>query len=145
MKTTLRLLFAAACLMVGTLAFGAEGKVAGSAEESTKIAQAWVKLVDEGSYAQSWKESASRFRAQVTEEKWVAAMNQVRQPLGAVSTRTLADATFATELPRAPKGEYWVVKFATAFEAVKANEIITLTMDTDGQWRVVGFFIRPAS
>lgn len=145
MKTTLRLLFAAACLVVGTFAFGAEGKVAGSAEESTKLAQAWVKLVDEGSYAQSWKESASRFRAQVTEEKWVGAMNQVRQPLGAVVSRELSEATFATELPRAPKGEYWVVKFATAFEAVKANEIITLTMDTDGQWRVVGFFIRPAS
>jgi hypothetical protein len=143
MNTPLRHLFAAACLLVGTLAFGAEGKVAGSAEESTKIAQAWLKLVDDGNYAQSWKESASRFRAQVTEEKWVGAMNQVRQPLGAVNARELAEATFANELPRAPKGEYWVVRFATAFEAAKANEVVTLMLDTDGQWHVVGFFIRP--
>ena len=145
MNTPLRHLFAAACLLVGTFAFGAEGKVAGSAEESTKIAQSWLKLVDDGNYAQSWKEAASRFRAQVSEEKWVGAMGQVRQPLGSVNSRELAEATFATELPRAPKGEYWVVKFATAFEAAKANELVTLTMDTDGQWRVIGFFIRPAS
>lgn len=145
MKTTLRQLFAAACLLVGTLAFGAEGKVAGSAEESTKIAQAWLKLVDDGNYAQSWKDAASRFRAQVTEEKWVGAMSQVRQPLGTVSSRELIEATFATELPRAPKGEYWVVRFKTSYEAAQANEVVTLMADTDGQWRVIGFFIRPAT
>lgn len=145
MNTPLRHLIAAACLLVGTFAFGAEGKVAGSAEESTKLAQTWLKLVDDGNYAQSWKEAASRFRASVTEEKWVGAMSQVRQPLGMVNSRELAEATFATELPRAPNGEYWVVKFKTGFEAVKANEVVTLMVDTDGQWRVVGFFIRPAS
>jgi hypothetical protein len=145
MNTPLRHLIAAACLLVGTLAFGAEGKVAGSAEESTKIAQAWLKLVDDGNYAQSWKEAASRFRASVTEEKWVGAMEQVRQPLGAANTRELAEATFSTELPRVPKGEYWVVKFKTGFEAAKANELVTLTADADGQWRVIGYFIRPAS
>lgn len=145
MITPLRYLIAAACLLVGTFAFGAEGKIAGSAEESTKIAQGWLKLVDDGGYAQSWKEAASRFRASVTEEKWVAMMEQARQPLGAANSRELAEATFATELPRAPKGEYWVLKFKTAFEAAKANEVVTLVADTDGQWRVVGFFIRPAT
>jgi len=145
MNTPLRHLVAAACLLVGTLAFGADGKVAGSAEEATKIAQAWLKLVDEGNYAQSWKEAASTFRSAVTEPKWVEAMEQVRQPLGAVVSREFGEATFADHLPRAPKGEYWIVTFKTSFDAAKGNERVTLVADTDGHWRVVGFFIRPAT
>ena len=145
MNTPLRHLVAAACLCLGTLAFGADGKVAVSAEEATKIAQDWLKLVDDEKYAQSWKEAASRFRASVTEEVWVAKMEQGRQPLGAVVSREFAEATPATDVPRLPKGDYWVVKFRTAFDATKVNEVVILLPDTDGQWHVVGFFIKPAT
>lgn len=144
MNTPLRHLFAAACLLVGTCAFSAEGPAVGSAAESTRIAEEWLKLIDAENYAQSWKEASSRFRASVTEEKWGAVMNQVRQPLGAVSSRESAGAALALEAPRLPKGEYWIVRFKTTFEGTQANEIVTLVADTDGQWRVITFFIRPA-
>jgi hypothetical protein len=145
MNTSLRRLLAAACTFVCTLAFAADPAPAGSAEESTKLATAWLALVDAGNYPESWKQAAARFKASVTEAKWSEVMAQVRQPLGSVSAREFAEATFAHELPRAPKGNYWVVKFKTTFEAITANEVVTLTAEPDGSWHVVGFFIRPAS
>lgn len=101
--------------------------------------------VDTGDYAQSWKEAAARFKASVSQDRWVAAMNQVRQPLGAVSARELVEATFTNEVPRAPKGDYWVVKFKTTFEAITANELLTFAAEPDGTWRVSQFYIRPAT
>lgn len=145
MITPLRHLIAAACLLVGTFAWAVEEKSAGSAEQSVQIAESWLKLIDSENYAQSWKEASSRFRASVTEDKWAAMMAQGRQPLGLVNSRTSAGATLALEAPRLPKGQYWVVRFKTAFEAAKADEIVTLIGDTDGQWRVVTYFIRPPS
>lgn len=145
MNIPLRHLFAAACLLVGTCAWTAEGKAVGSAAESTRIAEEWLKLIDTENFAQSWKEASSRFRSSVTEEKWAAVMRQVRQPLGNVTSRESAGAALALEAPRLPKGEYWIVRFNTAFEGARANEIVTLVADTDGQWRVITFFIRPPS
>lgn len=145
MKNPLRRLIAAACLLVGTLVFAEESKPVGTAEDSSRLAQAWLQLVDNADYAESWKQAASRFRASVSQDRWVGMMNQVRQPLGSVSAREFTEATFTNEQPRAPKGNYWVVKFKTTFEAITANEVVTLTAEADGSWHVVGFFIRPAS
>lgn len=145
MTTPLRHLLAAACLLLGTFAFAADAKPAGTAEDSTKIALDWVGHIDAGQYAESWTDAGARFRAMVTQDKWVAAMNQVRQPLGGVGSRELAEATFTHEAPRAPKGDYWIVKFATKFEGVSANEVVILAPEADGSWRVVGYFIRPAA
>jgi hypothetical protein len=145
MTTPLRLLLAAACLILGTIASAADPQPAGSAEESTKIARDWVGHIDAGQYAESWSDAGKRFKAMVTQEKWVAAMEQVRQPLGSVGSRDLAEATFSHEAPRAPRGDYWIVKFATKFEGVAANEVVILAPETDGSWRVVAYFIRPAA
>lgn len=144
MNTLTRALVTAACLSVGTIAFPAEGATKGSSEESAANAQVWLKLVDDGQYAASWQQSAARFRASVTETQWGAAMEKVRRPLGFPSSRELVEATFGTEAPRQPKGEYWIVRFKTAFEGVTAYEIVTLVADADGLWRPVGFLIRPA-
>lgn len=145
MNTLTRALVTAACLLVGTFAFSAEGPAGGSAEESTAIAQAWLNLVDDGDYAASWKNSAARFQASINEAQWIAAMEKVRRPLGHAASRELLDATASATAPRQPAGAYWIVRFKTAFEGVTAHEIVTLVADADGKWRPVGFLIRPAS
>lgn len=145
MNTLTRALVTASCLLVGTLAYPEEGTAKGSSEESAAIALAWLKLVDDGDFAASWQQSAQRFKSSVTEAQWVAAMQKVREPLGHSSARDLLEAKFSADAPRMPKGEYWVVRFKTAFEGAVAHEIVTLIADPDGQWRPVGFFIRPPS
>ena len=103
---------------------------------------AWLKLVDEQQYRESWEETAILFRAQVSASTWVQQMTALRQPMGAASSRILLGATYATSLPGAPDGEYVVLQFKTVFEN-KKDSIETLTpMLDNGQWRVAGYYLR---
>jgi hypothetical protein len=66
-----------------------------------------------------------------------------RAPLGAVINRKLLSARAATELPGAPDGEYVIFQFSTTFEHKRAaTETVTPMRDSDGQWRISGYFIR---
>ena len=106
-------------------------------------AQAWLDLADRGEYAQSWAEAASQFRTSVTQEDWVQSVTAARSPLGAVLSRILRAAKSATTLPGAPDGEYVVLEFETTFEHKQsAVETVTPMLDTDGVWRVAGYYIK---
>jgi hypothetical protein len=113
----------------------------------TKAAQAsadsWLSLIDAQSYGKSWDEAGSGFKARVPREKWEALVASVRAPLGPMKSRTLKNATPASTLPGAPDGEYVVLQFDTTFvNKAAAVETVTTMRDTDGSWRVVGYFIK---
>lgn len=106
-------------------------------------AEAWLALTDAGKYPESWQQAAALFKAAVTQEQWVNALNNVRTPLGKVISRKLKSATYTTSLPGGPSGEYVVIQFNTSFANRKdAVETITPTLDKDGQWRVSGYYIK---
>jgi hypothetical protein len=122
------------------LAFAQENEKKEAAET---VANSWLKVVDSGAYAQSWEETASGFKAAVTRPQWEQAMRANRAPLGAVQSRKLLSATYTTQLPGAPDGEYVVLQYDTSFEHKKAAiETVTPTMDKDGKWRVSGYYIK---
>lgn len=103
----------------------------------------WLALADRGDAAASWEAAASLFRGAVTVQQWEQALGAARAPLGAVISRHVKSARGATELPGAPDGEYVVFQFDTSFEHKRAAvETVTPMRDTDGQWRVSGYFIR---
>lgn len=134
----------AAALIVLLIGCTAAAVFGGEREDAAvEAAEAWLALVDAGDYDESWKEAASFFRSAVKEADWVAALGATRKPLGAVSSRKVKGAQFATELPGAPDGEYVVIQFETSFEN-KANAVETITpmKDKDGTWRVSGYFVR---
>ncbi|MDP1579962.1 MAG: DUF4019 domain-containing protein [Candidatus Didemnitutus sp.] len=142
MKTpVLRLVLAAACLSGIGLAQAAENEK-GNAEQAAAIAVGWLTLIDNYDYAGSLHAACASFKGTATEERWVGAMNRSRKPLGHVGSRAVIDAVFSTKAPRAPVGAYWIVRFNTTFEGARAQEVVTLAQDEDGQWRVQGFFIR---
>jgi len=111
--------------------------------QAVAAARAWLALVDAGDYEQSWDEAASYFRNAVPKEKWRQMLAAVRRPLGALVARELASTTFHRTLPGAPDGEYVVIQFETSYEN-KASGIETVTpmMDSDGRWRVSGYFVK---
>lgn len=112
-------------------------------DQAVKIAEEWLALVDRGEYEESWREAASLFRSSVTVEQWQQALDGARKPLGELESRTLEGAEYATSLPGAPDGEYVVIQFDTSFEHKEsAVETITPMKDTDGIWRVGGYFIK---
>ena len=106
-------------------------------------AEAWLALVDTGSYDESWGNAATLFRGAVTKEQWHQAAKGVRQPLGKLISRTLKSRTTKEKLPGAPDGLYVVIQFTTAYEnKAKAVETVTPMREADGSWRVSGYFIR---
>lgn len=106
-------------------------------------AEAWLAPTDSGTYGESWQQSASLFKAVVTQSQWDTAMRASREPLGKVVSRKLLSAAYTHSLPGAPDGEYVVIQYETRFEHKQsAVEIITPVLDKDGKWRVSGYFIK---
>lgn len=130
-------------LLLCTAAFAQDGGAKQKAAEES--AQSWLALVDGAHYGQSWQEAAAFFQSKISKAGWEKALQQARAPLGAAAGRTLSGATYQTELPNAPKGEYFILQYKTAV-AGKAQVIETVVpmLDKDGKWRVSGYFIRPA-
>ncbi|HEY6460881.1 MAG TPA: DUF4019 domain-containing protein [Polyangiaceae bacterium] len=116
----------------------------GSNEKAAQAAaEAWLALVDAGSYGPSWTEAASLFKKAIDQAGWEKALTGVRAPLGKVVSRKLASATYRTSVPGGPDGQYVVVVYTTSFENKQsATETVTPMKDADGRWHVSGYFIR---
>lgn len=126
----------------------ATGMQAASADEAKERAAAagavqWLVMVDAGQYAKSWQEAAGYFRNAITRDSWEQSVGAVRKPLGKVVSRNVKSMTYTKSLPGAPEGEYVVVQFETVFEhKASAVETVTPMLDSDGRWRVSGYFIQ---
>jgi len=111
--------------------------------QAVKAAEAWLKLTDGSQYGASWSEAASLFRNAVARSTWEQQIRGVRVPLGKLGSRTVKSVTSKTSLPGAPDGEYVIIQFATSFANKKAAiETVTPMKDSDGTWRVSGYYIK---
>ena len=130
-------------LLCGFTTAEASSKGHGAAIASaTKAALDWLKLVDEGSYAASWTAASSLFKGHLSEAKWTQMASSARRPLGSVISRKLNSAKFETSMPAAPHGQFVVIRFETSFQRKKsAIETVTPMLDSDGHWRVSGYYI----
>jgi hypothetical protein len=128
----------------GTPAAGREKAPASATEPAQAALGAWLALVDGGQYGASWDQAAANFRAALKRADWEKGVGSVRGPLGAVVSRTLRSATRKTSLPGAPDGDYVVIENETAFANGPTIETATMTKEADGQWRAVGYFVRPS-
>jgi hypothetical protein len=106
-------------------------------------ASSWLGLVDNGKYAESWKEAAELFRNAITSEKWQQSLHAARDPLGKLTSRKLVSATYTKTLPGVPDGDYVVIRYESSFEHKQsAIETVTPMLERDGKWRVSGYFIK---
>ena len=117
------------------------------AQQSTAAARAsvdsWLTLVDGQQYAKSWQAAATFFKNAVTAEKWQEAAKTARVPLGSLQSRAVKSVTPAKTLPGAPDGDYVVFQFNTRFQQkAAALETVTVVRESDGNWRIVGYFIK---
>ncbi len=113
-------------------------------EKAAEVAaRSWLGLVDAGRYGESWDAAASVFRQALSRRQWEEALQKVRGPLGKVVSRKLRGAKFTTEIPGAPVGEYVVIQYDTDFaKRAGAIETITPMKDSDGAWRISGYYIK---
>ena len=111
-------------------------------QAATEAAQSWLALIDNGSYAESWEQSAAPFKNSMTAEKWTKTVKPIRGPMGKVESRNLANREYMTSLPNSPKGDYVVIQFKTDFANKKgATETITPMLE-NGAWKVSGYYIK---
>ena len=111
-------------------------------QAAADAATRWLGLVDSDNYAQSWETAASSFKAAVSKEEWMKKLEALRGPLGLVESRDQTSATYMTQVPDMPDGQYVVVREQTRFEHKRnATETVTLAYDK-GKWRVADYTIK---
>jgi Protein of unknown function (DUF4019) len=114
-----------------------------SSSSARTSAESWLALVDGQRYADSWQAAAAFFRNAVTADKWEEAVRTARSPLGSLKSRVVKSVTSTKTLPGAPDGQYVVFQFNTGFEhKAAALETVTKIRESDGNWRVVGYFVK---
>jgi len=127
---------------IATLLFAAMLFAAPANDQAGASGVAWLKLIDDAKYADSWRDASGYFRSRVPEKQWVTMVQTVRGPLGALVSRKQRSIVFETTLPGAPDGNYAVIVFDTTFKN-KASAMEQLTVMADGdKWRAAGYFIR---
>jgi len=111
--------------------------------EAKVSVESWLKLVDDGKYAESWDEASTFLKGKVTKEEWILTISNLKPSFGKTNTREIQSAQYSTELPGAPDGEYVVFQYKTNFK-LKNNSIETIVpmIDSDGKWRVSGYFVK---
>jgi hypothetical protein len=104
--------------------------------------KAWLSLIDSKAWNESWSSAGTLFKSRVTQGGWASTVQPVREPLGAVSSRSLKSVTRTSSLPGAPDGQYELLQFQTSFaQRSDANETVVLAHEPSG-WKVDGYFVR---
>ena len=120
----------------------AMGQNADKTQIAADSANRWLGYIDSDDYAKSWDSAAQLFQKAVSKAEWEKQLTAIRGPLGLVEARNQISATYTTQLPGVPDGEYVIVRYQSRFQKKKsAVETVTLTYDRD-KWRVAGYYIK---
>lgn len=132
----------AAGILVAVLTFGI--CFAASPEKKAEIcAKNWLELVDGKNYAKSYDDTASFFKAMVKKDDWVNTLSNLRNMLRGVVSRQLVSRKYTTKMAGAPDGEYVILVYKTKFDKkADAQEVVVPMLDSDGRWRVSGYYIK---
>ncbi len=106
-------------------------------------ATGWLQLLDVGDWGGSWERASPKFRSLVPLDKWMDGVPQLRKPFGRFVSRTLVESNHRTAMPGLPPGQYVSTRFSTQFSnQPNVTEVVTAVLDTDGRWRVVGYYAK---
>ncbi len=101
-------------------------------------AREWLALADRADAQASWSAAGKKFQAAMAD-----ALAKARTPMGSVKSRTIFKTDFTKSFPGAPDGDYALIVYTTSFaNKAEGHETLTLERESDGKWRVVGYFIR---
>lgn len=132
-------------LLIGFLSFALFAFSQETTQQAAeKSASNWLALVDSGDYKASWQDAAEPFKKAVPEDKWEAAVSQVRGQTGKLKTRTLKSAILTESLPDAPPGKYVVIQYDSSFQSGTFIETVTPMLEKNGTWKVSGYYVKPA-
>lgn len=115
----------------------ANAQVAAAESDVVQSALDWLALGDQSRWKDAWLAAGASFKTLNTAERWTAAAQKVRLPMGALVSRT----RLSQERVPAPPAGVEVVKFRSSFEN-RANVIEKVTLAREGaRWKVVGIYV----
>lgn len=98
-------------------------------------------LIDDQNYADAYQQMGAVARGKIAADSWTQKIRGTREPLGAMSSRTLKDVKMTKTLPGMRDGQYTTVRYDTTFAHRAASvESVTLVSENGG-WSVIGYFI----
>ena len=140
-------LWAVALLFTVSVPSVAQDTAAVSTEEAQAAldaANAWLALIDDLNYAESWQQAASLLQEQTNQVGWEQQLRTVRGSLGPLLSRAPQDRERATALPDAPEGEYVIITYGSSYTQLEdAVESVTMVKADDGTWRGMAYTVQP--
>ena len=100
--------------------------------------ESWLGLIDNDRIIDSWEELSAELKAKYARDKWPAALQPLLRQVGKIKTRKLRSVEYLD-----PEAGSVVVDFQSSFAKVAtALEIVTLKLEGDKKWHVVGYSIK---
>jgi hypothetical protein len=135
-----------AIALLGLASLGGQAALAQDARTTSvqQAARAFLALADRDDGNASWQIAGKQFQNAMTSAGWTEALHSVRVPLGSAGERALLSTKFTTNFAgAAAEGDYALLLYRTSFaNRTDARETVTLEREPDGEWRVIGYFIR---
>lgn len=106
-------------------------------------AREWLQKTDRLDGQASFDSAGAKFKAAISVAQWTEALKKARGPFGKTLQRASVSTAFSRQFQGVPDGDYALLVYRTAFEKKsEGHESVTLEREADGQWRVIGYFIR---
>ncbi|MBU1275356.1 MAG: DUF4019 domain-containing protein [Proteobacteria bacterium] len=116
---------------------------AGDNQQAQAQAQRWLGLLGQGEYGAAYDLAAPILQKAATPQKWQKLMSELAAKTGPAQGRKLLRGQAVTDLPGAPKGEYYLLLYSPGFAKMpQALEQVALIKGADGKWRVAGYYLR---
>ena len=108
-----------------------------------EAANKWLPLLDEGKDVESWDKTGDYLKAMIPKQRWCEQVAPQRRVMGKLVSRVVDSKQYAITLPGMPDGEHVMIQYKTVFKRKKAAaEVVVVSREDDGTWRVSGYFIR---
>lgn len=109
-------------------------------QDSAKAAQDWLAYADKGDFDGSWENASVVMKLRIPKSTWVTLMEAMRKGKGSLVERKLLEQRVAMDPKGLPQGEYMVIVYNTKFSnKPDAKELVTLVLESSGQWRVLTY------
>ena len=143
MRRNLALPVCALSIFLAACATHSQSKAEKRANENEARAAAWnwLKLLDDGDYAEAFEWEAQDFRMSRTQSQFVRYMQARRAPFGATFSRSFVGAANIKKFAGVPEGDYESIIFKTAFEKKSPTAERVILIKQEAGWRVIDYRI----
>lgn len=101
----------------------------------------WLKLLDDGDYAEAFEWEAQDFRMSKTQQQFIRYMQARRAPFGQTLSRSFVGAANIKKFVGVPEGDYESIVFKTAFEKKSPTAERVILAKQEVGWRVIDYRI----